>query len=108
MKLYEWMDTPGHPTSEKKAFPARGSDCIQCLRCENKCPVKAIRVIYGGAGWENAVLLLMFAQIIVGVGYGTIFGPYLRFKFPPYVGWIISTVSLPFFFSTAIHFPKKG
>ena len=108
MKLYEWMDTPGHPTSEKKAFPARGSDCIQCFRCENKGPVKAIRVIYGGAGWENAVLLLMFAQIIVGVGYGTIFGPYLRFKFPLYVGWIISTVSLPFFFSTAIYFPKKG
>ena len=26
VKLYEWMDTPGHPTSDKKAFPTRESE----------------------------------------------------------------------------------
>ena len=108
VKLYEWMETPGHPTSEKKPLPARETDCVQCLLCENKCPVKAIRVTYGGSGWGSAVLFLMFAQIIVGIGYGTIFGPYLGYKFPLYVGWIVSAVSLPFWFSTLIYFPKEG
>jgi NAD-dependent dihydropyrimidine dehydrogenase PreA subunit len=108
VKMYEWRETSGHPTSEKKPLPTRKSDCIQCFQCENKCPVKAIRVTYGGPSWESAVLLLMFAQIIVGIGYGTIFGPYLGFRFPLYVGWIISVVSLPFWFSTLIYFPKKG
>ena len=28
--LYEWIETSGHPTSEKKAFPARELDCVQC------------------------------------------------------------------------------
>lgn len=108
VKMYEWRETSGHPTSEKKPLPTRKSDCIQCFQCENKCPVKAIRVTYGGPSWESAVLLLMFAQIIVGIGYGTIFGPYLGFRFPLHVGWIISVVSLPFWFSTLIYFPKKG
>jgi len=36
-QLYEWRETAGHPTSEKKAFPARESDCIQCYTCETKC-----------------------------------------------------------------------
>ena len=107
-QVYEWRETSGHPTSEKKPLPARQSDCLQCFQCENVCPVKAIRVTYGGPGWASAVLLLMFAQIIVGIGYGTIFGPYLGFESPLYVGWIISVVSLPFWFSTLIYFPKKG
>lgn len=108
VKLYEWRETSGHPTSEKKPFPARESDCVQCFRCENKCPVKAIRVTYGGPGWASAILLLMFTQIVLGIGYGTIFGPYLGYRLPLYAGWILSVVSLPFWFSTLIYFPKRG
>lgn len=45
VQLWEWRDTPGHPKSEKKAFPAREADCIQCLACETGCPVQAIKII---------------------------------------------------------------
>ena len=31
VNVYEWLDTPGHPASEKKAFMAREKDCIFCL-----------------------------------------------------------------------------
>jgi len=44
VQLYEWRETPGHPTSEKKAFPAREDECIQCLACEIQCPVQAIKI----------------------------------------------------------------
>jgi len=44
VQLWEWRDTPGHPKSEKKAFPAREADCIQCLACETGCPVQAIKI----------------------------------------------------------------
>jgi hypothetical protein len=33
--VYEWLDTPGHPGSEKKTFMAREKDCIFCMACEN-------------------------------------------------------------------------
>jgi len=109
VQLYEWMETSGHPTSEKKAFPARESDCVQCLACETQCPAKAIRVIFGGPpGWQKSVVFIMFAQIIVGVIYGALFGPYLGLKIPFYVGWIVSVVGLPFFFSPFMYFQKKG
>lgn len=42
--VYEWMDTPGHAASEKKAVPAREGDCIECLACEDDCPVMAIKI----------------------------------------------------------------
>ena len=44
VSLWEWRDTPGHPVSEKKSFPARESECIQCLACENGCPTQAIKI----------------------------------------------------------------
>ncbi len=44
VQLWEWRDAPGNPVSEKKGFPARESECIQCLACENGCPVKAIKI----------------------------------------------------------------
>lgn len=108
VKLYEWKEAPGHSTSPKKPLPAREADCVQCFRCEGECPVEAIRVTYGGSGWENAVMFLMFAQILVGIGYGTIFGPYLGFRFGLYAGWALSIVSLPFWLSTLIYFPRRG
>jgi len=106
--LYEWKETVGHPTSEKKPFPTRETECIQCFQCEKTCSVNAIRVTYGGASWENAVMLVMFAQIFVGTGYGTIVGSTLGLQLPQYVGWILFIVSLPFWLSTLIYFPKKG
>lgn len=107
--LYEWMETPGHPTSEKKAFPARESDCIQCYACETQCPAQAIRVTFGGPlGWQKAAVPLMLSQIIVGIIYGTLLGPCLGIEILRYVGWIVLAVGLPFFCSPAIYFPKKG
>ena len=44
VNVYEWLDTPGHPASEKKAFMAREKDCIFCLACENVCPPQAIKI----------------------------------------------------------------
>ena len=46
MHVYEWRETPGHPTSEKKAFPVRERDCVQCLKCETQCPEQAINVTF--------------------------------------------------------------
>ncbi len=44
--VFDWMDTPDHPESEKKADPAREDDCIGCYLCEDVCPVDAIKVKY--------------------------------------------------------------
>jgi len=44
VQLYEWRDTPEHPTSQRKSFPAREEECIQCLACEVQCPVQAIKI----------------------------------------------------------------
>ena len=44
VNLYEWFDTPGHPTSDKKSDPSREPDCIFCMACVNVCPVQAIKV----------------------------------------------------------------
>ncbi|MBE5729553.1 ferredoxin family protein [Candidatus Parvarchaeota archaeon] len=44
VSLFDWFETPGNPLSEKKADPARESDCIFCMACVNVCPVKAIKV----------------------------------------------------------------
>ncbi len=43
-EVYEWVDTPGHPKSDKKAAPARQEDCIECMACEDACPVVAIKI----------------------------------------------------------------
>lgn len=42
--LYDWAETPGHPTSAKKSDPAREKECIQCLACETQCPTQAIKI----------------------------------------------------------------
>lgn len=109
VQMYEWMETSGHPTSEKKAFPARELDCVQCYTCETKCSVQAIRITFPGlTGWERAVFLLMLSQIIGSVIYGALFGSYLGLEIPFYAGWIVLVVGLMFFFSPAIYYPKKG
>src|SRR3989442_133474 len=48
VKVYEWAEFPGNPSSEKKPLMARESDCIFCLACENVCPVQAIKIFKKG------------------------------------------------------------
>ncbi len=108
-QVFEWRETPGHPTSERKPLPARELDCVECYRCESECPVEAIRVVFGGAPvWKKAILLTMFAQIFGGIVYGTMVGPYLGHRIPLIIGWLVTVVGLPFFLATAIYFPRKG
>jgi NAD-dependent dihydropyrimidine dehydrogenase PreA subunit len=42
--VFDWMDTPGHPASAKKADPTRENQCIFCTACESVCPVLAIKI----------------------------------------------------------------
>jgi NAD-dependent dihydropyrimidine dehydrogenase PreA subunit len=44
VSLYDMIDTPNHPLSNRKADPAREKDCIQCLACEMQCPAAAIKI----------------------------------------------------------------
>jgi NAD-dependent dihydropyrimidine dehydrogenase PreA subunit len=46
--VYEWLETPGHPASEKKAFMIREKDCIFCMACENVCPPQAVKIFNKG------------------------------------------------------------
>jgi NAD-dependent dihydropyrimidine dehydrogenase PreA subunit len=48
VNVYEWLETPGHPASEKKAFMIREKDCIFCLACENVCPPQAVKIFTKG------------------------------------------------------------
>ena len=44
VNVYEMIDSPGHPKSDKKSDPVRESDCIFCMACEISCPPKAIKI----------------------------------------------------------------
>lgn len=46
--VYEWLETPGHPASDKKAFMIREKDCIFCMACENVCPPQAVKIFQKG------------------------------------------------------------
>jgi NAD-dependent dihydropyrimidine dehydrogenase PreA subunit len=48
VNVYEWLETPGHPASEKKAFMIREKDCIFCMACENVCPPQAVKIFQKG------------------------------------------------------------
>ena len=48
VNVYEWLDTPGHPASDKKAFMVREKDCIFCIACENVCPPQAVKIFTKG------------------------------------------------------------
>ncbi len=47
VNVFEWLETPGHPLSDKKPDPAREPECIACLACETVCPTVAIKIIPG-------------------------------------------------------------
>ena len=44
VNVFDWVGSPGHPTSKKKSDPVRENDCIFCRACESQCPVTAIRI----------------------------------------------------------------
>ncbi len=48
VNVYEWLETPGHPASDKKAFMIREKDCIFCMACENVCPPQAVKIFQKG------------------------------------------------------------
>ncbi|MGI0101494.1 MAG: 4Fe-4S dicluster domain-containing protein [Nitrosotalea sp.] len=48
VKVYEWAEFQGNPSSDKKPLMAREPDCIFCLACENVCPVQAIKIFKKG------------------------------------------------------------
>jgi NAD-dependent dihydropyrimidine dehydrogenase PreA subunit len=48
VNVYEWLDTPGHPASEKKPFMIREKDCIFCMACENVCPPQCVKIFKKG------------------------------------------------------------
>jgi NAD-dependent dihydropyrimidine dehydrogenase PreA subunit/protein-S-isoprenylcysteine O-methyltransferase Ste14 len=110
MHVYEWRETPDHPTSEKKAFPTRERDCVQCLKCETQCPDQAINATFLGpqSAWDQAMTYISFMQILGGIIYGAVFGPYWGFEILQYLGWVVLVVSLPFFLSPFLYFQKRG
>jgi len=110
VQMYEWRETPGHPTSDRKPFPAKAAKCMSCYRCEKQCPAKAIRVTFGG---PQSVLdlvtgLMMPVQFIAGPIYGVVFGPYFSSMFSFYVGWVVLVLGFPFLLSPLIYFSKSG
>ena len=109
-QLYDLVETSGHPVSEKKAFPARELDCVQCYRCESKCPVQAIRIVFPGSTGRlfSLATCLLLLQTIGGIIYGVLFGPSLGLRILFYVGWVILPVALLFFFSIVIYFKREG
>tara|TARA_B100000315_G_scaffold149600_3_gene138350 strand:+ start:3804 stop:4643 length:840 start_codon:yes stop_codon:yes gene_type:complete len=46
--VYEWLETPGHAASDRKAFMVREPDCIVCRACEEACPVDAVLITAPG------------------------------------------------------------
>lgn len=49
VNVYEWLETPGHPASEKKPFMIREKDCIFCMACENVCPPQCVKIFQKGS-----------------------------------------------------------
>jgi protein-S-isoprenylcysteine O-methyltransferase Ste14/ferredoxin len=112
-QLYDLVETSNHPISEKKAFPTRELDCVQCYKCETECPVQAIRIIYPElTGWQNLLAWLsfisVFLQPIGGVLYGVLFGPSLGLQALFYVGWVVLVLGLLFVLSSLMYFSKRG
>jgi protein-S-isoprenylcysteine O-methyltransferase Ste14 len=112
-QLYDWMVTPNHPLSEKKAFPARESNCVQCFKCETECPVQAIRIVPPApAGWVDwlgwLTFILLFLQLPGGIIYGVLFGPLPSLQALFYTGWVILVLGFLFLFSSLMYFRRRG
>ena len=48
VNVFEWLDTPGHPASERKPFMMREKNCIFCMACENVCPPQCVKIFNKG------------------------------------------------------------
>ena len=111
-QLYEWVETSGHPTSERKAFPAREPDCLECYKCEDNCPVQAIRIVHGATGWQNLLEWLSaisaFLQPIGGTIYGVLLGPSLGLQELFYAGLAILVLGFLLLLSSLMCFSKRG
>ena len=44
VEVFEWIDSPEHPASDKKAIMIREEECIICRACESVCPVEAVLI----------------------------------------------------------------
>jgi NAD-dependent dihydropyrimidine dehydrogenase PreA subunit len=44
VNVFEMIDSPGHPTSEKKSDPINEPACIFCRACDTQCPARAIKI----------------------------------------------------------------
>jgi len=44
VSVFDWVESQGHPTSEKKSDPVNESQCIFCRACEVQCPTQAIKI----------------------------------------------------------------
>jgi NAD-dependent dihydropyrimidine dehydrogenase PreA subunit len=44
VKLYDMIESKGHPKSAQKSDPVREKECILCRACEAVCPVKCILI----------------------------------------------------------------
>jgi NAD-dependent dihydropyrimidine dehydrogenase PreA subunit len=44
VSVFDWVDSPGHPASNKKSDPVNEPACIFCRACESQCPVRAIKI----------------------------------------------------------------
>ena len=54
------------------------------------------------------MVCVMCLQIIGGIIYGAVFGPYWDLRILQYLGWAVLAVGLPFFFAPLMYFTKKG
>ena len=52
--VFEWIETPNHPASDKKAIMIREGDCIICRACEEVCPVDAVLITDPGDVVDSA------------------------------------------------------
>lgn len=62
VNVFEFIESPGHPTSSRKSIPARENQCTFCTACESVCPVQAIRITQPGR-WDSFSLTDFSAPI---------------------------------------------
>ncbi len=44
VSVFDWVDSKGHPNSDRKPDPVNEPQCILCRACEVQCPTQAIKI----------------------------------------------------------------